>query len=78
MIYIFGIISTIIMVVGMAGRGSSSNKITLVGGWLWLCSVVTAFILLGFKNGLFFLIGSLVLAALLVNLLKPILNPHGR
>lgn len=66
-----------LVVVGSEGRGTWSKNIATVGGLLWLTSVIIAFVSLGIKNGVFFLLGSFVLGAILTNILKPLLNPHG-
>jgi hypothetical protein len=78
MIYAAGAIATIIMVVGMTGRGEWSQGIATVGGLLWLASVIGAFYLLSWQRGLLFLLGTFVLGAILQSILRPFLNPRGR
>jgi hypothetical protein len=77
MIYIFGAIAMFILVFGSEGRGFWSKNISYAGGLLWLGSIVWAFYTLGWKNGSFYLIGTLVVGAIFTNILRPLLNPHG-
>jgi predicted PurR-regulated permease PerM len=66
------------MVLGMEGRGSSSKNITNVGVLLWIFSIIYVFYIFTWQKGILFLIGTLILGAILQKILRPILNPHGR
>jgi len=77
MLYIFGTISTLIMVFGMEGRGTWSRNIAILGGNLWFISVVVAFWILGIRNGFIYLLGTFIFAYILQRILRPFLNPHG-
>jgi len=78
MIYVFGIIAMLVVTFGSEGRGSWSKNIEIIGGLLWLASVIWAFFDLGLKGGFLFLIGTFVVGAILQAIFRPILNPRGR
>lgn len=77
MIYLFGALSTFIMVFGMEGRGTWSNGISIVGGLLWLIAIIWGFFHFSVLMGFGFLLGTFVLGAILKRIFKPLLNPHG-
>ena len=77
MIYFLGILSVFIAVFGMEGRGSWSHNISVIGGILWLASVVLAFLKFSIGDGFLFLIGTFILGAILQRILRPLLNRHG-
>jgi len=77
MVIAVGIISMIVLVVGMEGRGTWSRNISYIGGVLWLGSVIWGFFHYGLKGGIIYLIGTLVWGAILSFILKPVLSPHG-
>jgi hypothetical protein len=77
MIYFFGVVATLIMMIGQEGRGSWSQNISIVGGLLWLGSIVFAFYSTNWKTGLLFILGTLIFGAILKKLLRPILNKRG-
>lgn len=70
--------ATFIMVFGMEGRGSWSKNIASVGGILWLLTVIYAFYIFPWQKGFYFLIGTLIVGAILQKILRPIINPRGR
>lgn len=76
-LYALGLISVAIACFGMEGRGAWSKNIASGGGILWLVTIILGFIYLDLKGGIYFLIGTLVLGAILIKILRPILNPHG-
>lgn len=76
-LYIFGVISVIIACFGMEGRGIYSEKLANIGSGLWLLSVIVGFYYLGLRHGIYFLLGTTFLAAVLIKIFRPILNPHG-
>ena len=77
MIYLFGAVSTLIMVFGMEGRGTWSRSIAIIGGVFWAISVVWGFFHFSLFWGFGFLLGTLLFGAILQRILRPLLNPHG-
>jgi len=77
MIYILGLVTTFVTVFGMEGRGSWSRIISNIGGILWLATIIYAFYIFSWWQGIFFLLGTFVLGAILQKVLRPILNAHG-
>lgn len=77
MIIASGIISMFVLVFGAEGRGDWSRNIAIVGGLLWLGSVVWGFYTYGVKGGIIYLVGTFVWGAILTAILKPLVNPHG-
>lgn len=75
-IYAAAILGTFIMLFGMEGRGEWSSNIAILGGWIWIGTIVWGFISL--RHGLLLVIGTLVFGAILQRILRPIMNPHGR
>ena len=76
LIYIFGAISTFVVVFGTEGRGQRSRIVSIFGGLLWLLLVIYAFYSLSWQKGTIFLIGTFILGAILQSILRPLLNPN--
>lgn len=76
-LYILDAISVIIASFGMEGRGTWSRNIATIGGILWFVSVIAGFYYLGLTHGLYLLVGTFVLGAVLTKVFKLILNPRG-
>lgn len=58
---LLGLIGTVMSAWGTQTRGTWSPAVAIIGGILWLIAVVSAFIVRGFPNGLYFLLGTFVL-----------------
>lgn len=66
---ISAIIGTFLAIWGSQTRGTLSQKMDMIGGTLWLASIVAFFIVENFKSGVILLIFTFLLAAVLTRVL---------
>lgn len=76
MIYLFTVISIFIWTFGMAGNGTWSRGLTIVGANLCIIAVIWGFFHFSLLMGFVFLIGLLLFSVILLRVMKLLLNPH--
>ena len=64
-----GFIGIFLGVWGTQTRGDWSKNIGIIGGLIWFSTIAWGFMQLGLKNGLIFLLGTLVIGAVLSKIL---------
>lgn len=65
LIFFVGFIGILLSVWGTQTRGTWSRNIGIFGGIIWLSGVILAFLDIGLLHGVYFLIGTFALGAIL-------------
>jgi len=73
-IYLASFVAIFIALWGSETRGEWSTGFSTIGGIGWLTTVILAFYNFGWKSGLLFLFITFVIAALLLNVVKILIN----